>query len=110
MRWLLRLIRLRILRLFVSEDRIRVDFYERFLAILSKHGLTRRPSQTPLEFAAEIELRLATTLSPAELTEFPANIATSFYRVRYGNQTLTMAELSSMSTRLDRLKVAVKRR
>lgn len=110
MRWLLRLIRLQILRLFVSEDRIRVDFYERFLAILSKHGLTRRPSQTPLEFAAEIERRLATTLSPAELTDFPANIATSFYRVRYGNQTLTMAELSSMSTSLDRLKVAVKKR
>ncbi|MGZ0171974.1 MAG: transglutaminase-like domain-containing protein, partial [Planctomycetales bacterium] len=47
MRWLLRQIRILILRLFVSEDRIRVEFYERFLAILSKHGLTRRPSQTP---------------------------------------------------------------
>jgi nitrogen fixation-related uncharacterized protein len=107
MRWLLRQLRLLVLRLFISEERIRVEFYERFLAILAKQGLTRRPSQTPLEFAAEVELQLAKTLSPAQLTEFPEAIATSFYRVRYGNQTLTMAELSSMSTSLDRLKVAV---
>jgi protein-glutamine gamma-glutamyltransferase len=98
------------LRLFVSEDRIRIEFYERFLSILAKHGLTKRPSQTALEFAADVESRLYNRLSPAELTQLPRDIATTFYRVRYGNQALTIAELSSMSASLDQLKAAIANR
>ena len=110
LRWLVRQTQLLILRLLVSEDRIRVEFYDRFLAILSKHGLTRRPSQTPLEFAADVETRLSTILSPSELSFLPGNIATDFYRVRYGNQQLTHAELSAISVNLDQLKSALKKR
>jgi protein-glutamine gamma-glutamyltransferase len=109
-RWLMRQVRVLILRLFVREDRIRVEFYDRFLAILSTQGLTRRPSQTPLEFAADVETRLSSILSPSELSFLPENIATNFYRVRYGNQQLTHADLSAISTNLDRLKAAVKKR
>ena len=108
--WVVRQVRILILRLFVSEDRIRVEFYDRFLSILAKQGLTRRPSQTPLEFAVDIETRLLTTLSPSELSFLPENIATNFYRVRYGNQQLTHAELSAISLNLDRLKSAVNKR
>jgi transglutaminase-like putative cysteine protease len=106
-RWLIRQIRILVLRLFVSEDRIRVEFYERFLSILAKHGLTKRPSQTALEFAADVEDQLSTRLSPADLAQLPRDIATSFYRVRYGSKTLTIEELSSLSANLDQLKAAV---
>ena len=106
-RWLIRQIRILVLRLFVSEDRVRIEFYERFLSILAKHGLTKRPSQTALEFATDVQNQLANRLSPAELTQLPSNIATTFYRVRYGNQSLTIAEMSSMSASLDQLKAAV---
>ena len=109
-RWLVRQIQLFILRLFVSEARIRIEFYDRFLLILSKQGLTRRPSQTPLEFAVDIETRLSTILAPSELSFLPENIATNFYRVRYGNEQLTHAERSAISMDLDRLKSAVKKR
>jgi hypothetical protein len=108
-RWLVRQIRLLILRLFVSEARIRIDFYDRFLVILSKQGLTRRPSQTPLEFAVDIETRLSTILASSELSFLPENIATNFYRVRYGNEQLTHTELSAISMNLDRLKLAFKK-
>ena len=108
--WLVRQLRLLILRAFVSEDRIRIEFYDRFLAILSRQGLTRQPSQTPLEFAADIEARLSAILSPSDLSFLPKNIATNFYRIRYGNQQLTHAELSAISMNLDRLKLAVKKR
>jgi hypothetical protein len=106
-RWLIRRIRILVLRLFVSEDRIRVAFYERFLSILAKRGLTKRPSQTALEFAADVESQLVNRLSPAELAQLPRDIATTFYRVRYGSQTLTVEELTSMSASLDQLKAAV---
>jgi len=106
-RWLIRKIRILALRLFVSEDRIRVAFYERFLSILAKHGLTKRPSQTALEFAADVEHQLVNRLSTADLAQLPRDIATSFYRVRYGSQTLTVEELTSLSASLDQLKAAV---
>ena len=106
-RWLIRQIRIVLLRLFVSEDRIRIEFYERFLSILAKHGLVKRPSQTALEFATDVQNQLASRLSPAELAQLPSNIATTFYRVRYGNQSLTVTELSSMSASLDQLKAAI---
>lgn len=109
-RWLFLQLRLLLLRLFVSEDRIRVAFYERFLAILSKRGLTRRPSQTPLEFAADVEETLSAALTSAGLSQLPEDIATKFYRVRYGNQTLTLSEMSALSASLDQLKIAVSTR
>lgn len=109
-RWLFLQLRLLLLRLFVSEDRIRVAFYERFLAILSKRGLTRRPSQTPLEFAADVEETLSAVLASADLLQLPEDIATKFYRVRYGNQMLTLSEMSALSASLDQLKLAVSTR
>jgi len=58
----------------------------------------------------DIETRLSTILAPSELSFLPENIATNFYRVRYGNEQLTHAELSAISMNLDRLKSAVKKR
>jgi hypothetical protein len=57
-----------------------------------------------------VETRLSTILSPSELSFLPGNIATDFYRVRYGNQQLTHAELSAISVNLDQLKSALKKR
>lgn len=107
-RWLFRQFKLLCRRLFAGEDRIRVEFYERFLSILSRQGLTRRPSQTPLEFAADVEARLSTLLTPAELAHLPASMATTFYQVRYGNQPLSLSELSSINDSLDRLHAVVR--
>lgn len=109
-RWLLRQIRVLWLRLFVSEDRVRVEFFERFLSILAKQGLARQPTQTPLEFALDVEARLTAILSPAELSHIPEDMATKFYRVRYGDQPLSISELRSINASLDELKAAVTRR
>lgn len=106
-RWCFRRIRLVWLRLIAGEDRIRIEFYERFLAILSKQGLTRRPSQTPLEFAVDVQERLARTLSPAALESLPSDMATKFYQVRYGDRPLSIAELAAINTNLDQLKLAM---
>lgn len=108
-RWLFRQTQVLWLRLFVSEDRIRVEFYERFLSILAKQGLARQPTQTPLEFALDVEARLTTILSPADLSHIPADMATTFYRVRYGDRPLSNSELHSITASLDAFKAAVTR-
>lgn len=109
-RWLFRQLKLLSLRLIAGEDRIRVEFYERFLAILARQGLIRRPSQTPLEFAVDVEARLSALLTPAELEHLPESMATKFYQVRYGNQSLSLSDLSSINASLERLNAVIRKR
>ena len=58
----------------------RVDFYERLLALLAKRGYTRESHQTPLEFAAQVGVADAATITWA------------YNRVRFGRQELSALE------------------
>jgi len=61
-------------------DSSRVDFYERLIKSLEKQGLKRASNQTPLEFAASVDLSEARAITNA------------YNRVRYGEEQLSDSE------------------
>jgi hypothetical protein len=69
-----------------------VEFYEQMLIVLGDHGLRRRKSQTPLEFA------LATNLPEA------LAITEKYQAVRFGDRDLSPTENREMSELIERLK------
>jgi hypothetical protein len=64
----------------VESESSRVDFYERLMAVLGKHGIRREIHQTPLEFASAVGLNEARAITNA------------YNRVRYGEEKLSAAE------------------
>jgi transglutaminase-like putative cysteine protease len=92
-------------RKFIREQRRKlttVEFYQRFEKILQNIGLTRTPTETQREFAKRSTADLATINgSPGE--GLPIQIAEAFYRVRYGDVTLTPTEADEINTILSRL-------
>ncbi|MHC4877074.1 MAG: transglutaminase TgpA family protein [Planctomycetota bacterium] len=102
----------RIFRRLLSPDHTarRVEFYERFARVLAAHGLKRTLSQTPSEFAGMATIELQSRLAGAQLDGFPDNLASLFYRVRFGRQPLTSAEASELNSLLTRLEAALDRR
>jgi transglutaminase-like putative cysteine protease len=69
----------------------RVDFYERLLALLARRGYTRESHQTPLEFAAQVNVADAATITWA------------YNRVRFGRQDLSTAERRTLEESLANL-------
>jgi transglutaminase-like putative cysteine protease len=65
-----------------------IEFYERLEAVLAKRGLTRKPYQTPLEFA------YATAIPEA------VSIAEKYNRVRYGERALSAEEAEAINDML----------
>jgi transglutaminase-like putative cysteine protease len=63
-----------------ATESSRVDFYERFIALLEKRGVNRAPYQTPLEFAAALGMNEASAVTQA------------YNRVRYGEEKLSASE------------------
>lgn len=66
----------------------RVDFYERLLTLLAKRGYTRELHQTPLEFAAQVGVADAATITWA------------YNRVRFGRQELSAFERRTLEESL----------
>jgi transglutaminase-like putative cysteine protease len=64
----------------VESESSRVDFYERLMAVLGKHGIRREIHQTPLEFASAVGLNEARAITNA------------YNRVRYGEEKLSASE------------------
>ncbi len=87
----------------VDPARIVVAFYERFLAMMTAAGFTRRNDQTQREFARDVELALCDRLASAGLGGFPTQLADLFYRVRFGDGLLQPAEAIDVEGRLTRL-------
>lgn len=81
----------------------RVDFYERFTAILAKRGIRRGRSQTPLEFAAQAQQHLEDILADSEIAGFPDDLVRRFYDVRYGAAMIEAAERKSINRLLSQL-------
>jgi transglutaminase-like putative cysteine protease len=68
-----------------------VEFYQRLLVALSRRGLTRETNQTPLEFASDLELQPALTITRA------------YNRVRFGGERLSENEIREIERELRRL-------
>lgn len=69
----------------------RVDFYQRLLVLLARRGYTRESHQTPLEFAAQVGVSDAATITWA------------YNRVRFGRQELSPVERRTLEESLANL-------
>jgi transglutaminase-like putative cysteine protease len=68
-----------------------VAFYERLTGLLARRGLERDGGQTPLEFASDLQLEPALTITRA------------YNRVRFGGQQLSAAEVRQIEDTLRQL-------
>jgi len=87
---------LRVWRTAADDQTTRVDFYNRLVKALEKHGARREAYQTPLEFASAFGSVDAATIT---------NV---YNRVRYGNAQLTAVERSEIENALARLEKGTK--
>jgi hypothetical protein len=94
----------------LSGSSLLVYFYARLLDLLAQH-LRIRPleSQTPREFGATAERLLQTRDATAALADLPSQVASLYYRVRYGGATLTATEEATVNRGLDDLAAALGR-
>ena len=86
---------------------IRVEFFEKFLALLARHGFVRDACQTPREFCSDVQQSLNTQLAAAELKSFPSELVEQFYSVRFGQRQLATAELKVLEDQLRTLESAL---
>jgi protein-glutamine gamma-glutamyltransferase len=86
----------------------RVEFYSRYLKLLSRRGLKTGLSQTPEEFAEQTVEQLAGLLNPAQLIDAPRIVTSHYYRVRYGGHSLSESEASDVNTLLTQLESALR--
>jgi transglutaminase-like putative cysteine protease len=84
-----------------AEERHIVEFYEVFRDVTSRAGMTPEPAQTAAEFSQSVSDRWKARLEPAGLGAFPKVLAEEFYRVRFGDQSLTAAEADTLRTQLE---------
>lgn len=86
-----------------DEQRLRVEFYERFLRLMRSAGLEPLPSQTAQEFvtASQSEWSERTTINSA--MPLPLDIVRQFYRVRFGDESLSLAELQHIDSQLGQM-------
>jgi hypothetical protein len=87
---------LRVWRTAEDDQTTRVDFYNRLVKALEKHGARREAYQTPLEFASAFG-----SVDAATITDV-------YNRVRYGNAQLTAVERSEIENALARLEKGTK--
>lgn len=76
----------------------RVEFYERFLRLLRSAGLDPLPTQTAREFVIETETQWSHRLRSMGNEAIPAEIVAQFYRVRFGHEELTSAEIQQIDS------------
>jgi protein-glutamine gamma-glutamyltransferase len=88
-----------------------VVFYRRFERLMARLELVRPPSQTPLEFAAAVQVHLEALPGAAPAgSRLPRLVVDAFYRVKYGNRELDAAEESAIDQGLTQLEQQVLRR
>jgi hypothetical protein len=80
----------------VDPEQHRVEFYERFIGLMTSQGLIRKPTQTQGEFVHEVADRLSSRWHDESLARNLASIGDLFYRVRFGAGELTEQEKSSL--------------
>jgi len=91
----------------VRKERPVVEFYEAFREMTARAGLVPSPSQTAEEFGETVSDEFGIQLATAGLGDFPSMLSREFYRVRFGEQTLTVAESEALSAQLERFKACL---
>ena len=84
-----------------------IEFYERFVRLMQSRGLQRAATQTQHEFATQAAEALVLELREASLNEVPHAVSDVFYRVRFGDETLSDAEATQLEALLSRLEHAL---
>ena len=84
-----------------------VEFYERFARLMQLRGLQREPTQTQQEFAMLAAESLEPELRLANLDGVPRAISDFFYRVRFGEETLSDADANQVESQLSFLERAL---
>ena len=94
---------LRRLRGESAEQRMRVEFYERFLRLARTAGLEPLPAQTAREFVIASQSTWSEKLMGDYSLSIPADVVTQFYRVRFGGESLSMVELTQLDSQISQL-------
>jgi protein-glutamine gamma-glutamyltransferase len=76
-----------------APEKTAVEFYQRLTEALAKRGMTRLEYQTPLEFASDLGLREAMTLTRV------------YNQVRFGGKRLSPAEMREVNQVLEILEI-----
>jgi transglutaminase-like putative cysteine protease len=87
----------------------RIAFNERFQRLLARHGWTRQPGQTSLEFAEWVGRRLAHSPLDRDAATAPRRIVDAFYQVRYGRRALDNRQAAAVEKALADLESALAR-
>jgi hypothetical protein len=86
-----------------SRQRRPVEFYEQFERILARHGLRRRPQQTPLELALAAGAEMVAVTATRPDATLPRRIVEAYYRVRFGGHALDARSGQLIEEQLARL-------
>ncbi len=87
-------------RRVLGGDRSDLRFYRQLLAVLARKGFRREPGVTPLEFAAEVEARGDPDLAGV------SQVVDFYYRVRYGERSLSESEHQQIADAIRRFAAA----
>ena len=92
-----------------SAREIRVAFYERFEALCRQLGLVRSSHQTQREFARTVGARIREVVASSDgLPDVPPRLVEWFYRVRFGDESLSPAVVDQLNHDLTSLEGAIR--
>jgi hypothetical protein len=81
-----------------------IPFYARWLDLVARYWRLRPlPSHTAGEFGVQVHEYMQRQAALAAFTDLPGRIARLYYRVRYGNQRLTLVEVTSLEQQMSDL-------
>ncbi len=86
-----------------------VEFYQRFQVLTRRMGFVRQPHQTQREYAVAIQQVVDASAEEPELNNASTAIADSFYRVRFGDDTLDAEEQRQVDRQLQMMEALSKR-
>ncbi len=82
------------------SDRGALAFYEKFVAALERHGLTKQPAWTPRQFARHAAEAFTQAPRLAPLAGVPDEVVDCLYRVRFGARMLSETESERIGERV----------
>ena len=85
------------------DQRLRVEFYERFLRLLRTAGLEPLPAQTAREFLIASQSEWSQRLSADNSSSLPSDVVAQFYRVRFGGELLSLNEQRQIESQLGQM-------
>lgn len=87
--------------------RISIPFYQRLLKLLSRRGWSPLPSQTPAEFASQVQSQLLAKQQQV-LADIPVALVIPYYAVRFGSVSLDENQTNSLEQQLKALQLGLK--